>query len=325
MWPNLAQALLLVKITLNHVSQVYDLVPRESTLNQLEGIYQTSNFHDPMLTCKFFALFALGEAYSARAHSSSSSCRVPGTAYYVRAMTVISIFPERSNLIHVESLLLLVSFKLLRGTYEFFFFFPPTTRLLTILQSLFSYFLNRRHSGFFLTGNALRSALTIGLNHNIPERQCRDPMEREHRVRIWWAIYILDRMWSSKTGFPSEVSDDDIHVDMPSNVSAGSQFGDPEYCIAHINLARITGQIIDQVYSRKKYLETFLHREQKLLIALKNWMQTLPGSIRLDADHSTPKHILSLHLQFNQVRRIRSFSFGGEGVRSRELTDRRSV
>lgn len=153
-----------------------------------------------------------------------------------------------------------------------------------------------------MIGNAMRLALTLGLNHNIPERQCMDPTERQHRIRIWWAIYVFDRMWGSKTGFPIEMMDDDIHVDMPSKIDADSQFGDPEYFIASITLARITGQVIDKVYSRKKHPESFLHREQQLLISLKGWVQSLPSRIKLSSDRSSPKHVLSLHLQFNQVR-----------------------
>ena len=107
-WPGLAQARLLVRVAFNQLSRVYHLFLRKSTLEQLESIYRTSSLRDdPALTCKFFALFALGEVYSARTASSSGG-RVPGTRYYVRAMNLIPIMPERPGMIHVESLLLLV-------------------------------------------------------------------------------------------------------------------------------------------------------------------------------------------------------------------------
>lgn len=131
-----------------------------------------------------------------------------------------------------------------------------------------------------------------------------DPVGREHRVRIWWAIYVFDRMWGSKTGFPIQIQDEDIHVDMPSDVDVGlhsEEFSDTEYLVASIQLARITGQIVEKVYTRKKHVETFLQREHRLLLALRQWMQALPKHIRLSLDSSTPKHIVSLHLQFNQV------------------------
>lgn len=106
-WPSLAQARLLVKIAFNQLSRVYHLMLRKSTLEKLEEIYQTSKFDDPVLMCKFFALFALGHVYSSRSESSNE-CRVPGTAYYVRAMNLILILPERPSITHIECLLLLV-------------------------------------------------------------------------------------------------------------------------------------------------------------------------------------------------------------------------
>lgn len=132
-----------------------------------------------------------------------------------------------------------------------------------------------------------------------------DPVEREHRVRIWWAVYIFDRMWGSKTGFPLQIQDDDIHIDLPAEVitaSATEQFSDTAYLVASVQLARIVGQIIEKIYSRKEHRESFLQREQQLLLALQSWMQELPTHIRLPSDDSPPaKHIISLHLQFNQV------------------------
>lgn len=107
-WPSLPQARLLIQIVFSQVSRVYHLVLRKSTIDQLEDAYRDGDFDDPVLTCKFFALFALGEVYSARSNSTLE-CNVPGAAYYVNAMTLIPILPERPSLTHIETLLLLVS------------------------------------------------------------------------------------------------------------------------------------------------------------------------------------------------------------------------
>ncbi|KAJ5273807.1 hypothetical protein N7478_008932 [Penicillium angulare] len=274
-WPSLAQARLLIQVVFNQVSRVYHLVLRKSTMEELEDTYRRGNFDDPILTCKFFALFALGEVYSARTNTEME-CGVPGAAFYVHAMMLIPILPERPSLAHIESLLLL---------------------------SLYSYFLNRRHSAFFLVGSAMRVALTLGLHHDIPECQCADPVDRQHRIRLWWAIYVYDRMYGSKAGWPIQISDDDIHVEMPSTVPGpihDEEFSDTDFLVASIDLARITGQAIEKLYSRKRHPDSFLQREQKLLIALKQWSQSLPHHIRLNQDRSLPKNVISLHLQFNQ-------------------------
>lgn len=107
-WPRLPQARLLVRVVFNQLSRVYHLVLRKSTLEQLEDLYRFPALRDdPAWTSKFFALFALGEVYSSRS-DSSTGCRVPGTGYYVRAMNLVSILPERPGMVHMKSLLLLV-------------------------------------------------------------------------------------------------------------------------------------------------------------------------------------------------------------------------
>lgn len=152
----------------------------------------------------------------------------------------------------------------------------------------------------------MRMGLTIGLNHNISESQLIDPVERQHRIEIWWTIYIFDRMWGSKMGLPMQILDEDIHVDMPTPISPRwrheEELSDTDYMTANIKLAQIVGETITKLYSRRKYQETFLQRVQKLLKSLKNWMETLPESLRLNMEdlESSKKPVVSLHMAFNQ-------------------------
>lgn len=137
-WPSLPQARLLIQVVFSQVSRVYHLVLRRSTTVELEEAYRKSNFDDPVLTCKFFALFALGEVYSARSNSNLE-CGVPGAAYYVNAMTLIAILPERPSLAHIESLLLLVRARSIKSVQHMLrllvlvliFFESPTFRVST--------------------------------------------------------------------------------------------------------------------------------------------------------------------------------------------------
>lgn len=295
-WPSLHHARLLVRIAIHQIGHLYHLMMRKSTLDKLEEIYQTQDFDCTTNKCKFFALFAFGQAYSIRSEPYSVS-RVPGTLYFARAMGLVQILPERTSITHLETLLLLV------GCSANIVRLPGTNN---DTKSLFSYYLNRRHSAYILIGNAMRMGLTIGLNHNIPESQLIDPVERQHRIQIWWTIYIFDRMWGSKMGLPMQILDEDIHVDMPSTISPRwrheEELSDSEYMTANIKLARIVGETITKLYSRRKYQETFLQRVQKLLKALKNWVETLPESLRLNMEdlESSKKPIVSLHMAFNQ-------------------------
>lgn len=150
----------------------------------------------------------------------------------------------------------------------------------------------------------MRLSLSAGLNYNVPQSQNLGPVEREHRVRIWWTIYTLDRFWGSKSGFPVQIHDDDVHVDLPSSAAPAphsEQFGDSAYQIVTIELARITGNTTREIYSRKRSTESFLQREQKLLIQMQKWVQTLPEQIRLNPDKPNSRHAVHLHLQFSYV------------------------
>ncbi|KOS42751.1 hypothetical protein ACN38_g6348 [Penicillium nordicum] len=244
-WPGLVSAQLLVKTALGHIIPSFHLALKKDTLDMLHGVYQRGDFDNPSIKCKYFALFAIAQVFSTP-HDLSDTSNVPGLAYFAKAWNLIQIVPERPSMIHIESLLLI---------------------------AFFCQFLNRFHSAYLLIGNALRLSLSMGLNYNIPQTQNLHPVAREHRIRIWWTIYVLDRFWGSKSGFPVQIHDEDIHVDPPS-ISASEtysdQFLDGAYQVAAIELAKIIGDTTGEIYCRKISAETFLHREQSLLTQLKH-------------------------------------------------------
>ena len=133
-------------------------------------------------------------------------------------------------------------------------------------------------------------------------------VEREHRVRIWWSIYILDRFWGSKSGFPVQIHDDDIYVDLPSSQSETLEgyeeyFFEGHYQTAAIELARITGRITRDIYTRRKSTDSLLQRQHTILVQLRHWVNNLPESLKLHADRpgSSSKHTVHIHLQFSYV------------------------
>lgn len=80
-------------------------------MDVLHMIYQERKFDNQSLKCKYFALFAIGQAYSTRHDQSGGSAEsecVPGSTYFARALNIMQIIPERPSMIHIESLLLLV-------------------------------------------------------------------------------------------------------------------------------------------------------------------------------------------------------------------------
>jgi hypothetical protein len=149
----------------------------------------------------------------------------------------------------------------------------------------------------------------MGLNMNVPEQQFRDRLAREHRVRLWWSAYSLDRACASKLGLPVSVADDDIMVDLPSSdgldAAEEGDFGDIDYSLNSIELSRLAARLTRAIYSRRNHHDPFSKRVQAMLKDLTKWMDALPAKLQLkDNDASTPFHIVYIHLRFNQVRSL---------------------
>ena len=154
----------------------------------------------------------------------------------------------------------------------------------------------------------MRLGIIMGLHLNISESQLKDRAIREHGKRIWWTLYLFERMWSSRLGHPISISDDDIDAEPPSNdapeVAASDDFRDPEYIIASIDLARLAGQITASIYSRKRQKGDFSQRVQQNLRDLRGWIQGLPTHLKIEKvelSETLPRPIIYLHLSFNQV------------------------
>jgi hypothetical protein len=111
----------------------------------------------------------------------------------------------------------------------------------------------------------------------------------------------------SKLGHPTSIHDDDIQIDLPSNdgldVKARENFGDVDYILRNIELARLSTQVISSIYSRKKHRTPFSQRVQLCLKDLTKWVESLPPQLHLQGSggtHASPD-ILYMHLTFNQV------------------------
>lgn len=147
----------------------------------------------------------------------------------------------------------------------------------------------------------------MGLHLNIPESQLSDLAEREHRNRIWWTAYTLERMWAAKLGYPSAIQDEDIEVNLPSNPefvddSTTSDFADCAYFIARVGLARLSTRIIHSIYLQKADAPSLSRRVQDCFADLRRWLKELPVSLQIEAkEEELDPRVRSLHLLFNQL------------------------
>jgi proline utilization trans-activator len=148
----------------------------------------------------------------------------------------------------------------------------------------------------------------MGMHLNIPDFQLLDKATREHRKRVWWSAYVLDRTWASKLGHPVSIQDEDVHVDLPMGQDLAAKdsedFGDCDYIRCSVELAKLAERTYFYVYSRRKHQSPFAQRVQHILKDLTKWVESLPPHLQLDRNvqpQALPNYLLYLHLTFNQV------------------------
>ncbi|KEY70244.1 hypothetical protein S7711_04353 [Stachybotrys chartarum IBT 7711] len=126
------------------------------------------------------------------------------------------------------------------------------------LMSVYTLAVSRRNTAYAYHGMAVRTAMALGL-HRIREFSKIFPEEHYNmRINIWRSIFVLDRFVSASLGRPIAISEEDCyedHLEAPKNelghhgadsaLSAGS-------LDAVVNTCQTIGQILKQVYSRRK-------------------------------------------------------------------------
>lgn len=111
--PERIRANLLVRVALRFIGQDYHFFLHEDFLQQLEKAYdsdETPRF-DAIWACKFFVVLALGELYSTSIPASRGSrpSSVPGTGYFLTAVTLLQDLFEEPSIAQIETMLLFVS------------------------------------------------------------------------------------------------------------------------------------------------------------------------------------------------------------------------
>jgi hypothetical protein len=109
--------------------------------------------------------------------------------------------------------------------------------------------------------------------------------------------------------------DEDINVPLPSmdNLTDAEKkdFHDPSYIIAQYKLAKIIGEILNDIYRipQSGQAKRFIHSVHTHLKSLWSWHDTLPPVLEFNME-SVPMYssrsVASLHLNYGQVSRLTS-------------------
>lgn len=198
----------------------------------------------------------------------------PGFEYFTCALELLPDVHEEGTILFVETLALVGYF----------------------MQNL-----NRRDAAFLYIGMALRMAITLGLHQEASHLDL-DEATKEHRRRVWWSVYSLDRIHSVKSGNPITIYDEDIGVAFPSKLPH-----EPEYCAAvvlkhYTKLSQICGEIMVSIYRRTpKSGSTLMAAVKNIILSLSQWHRELPEELRFDpARLSISRESVSTLLHYSQ-------------------------
>ena len=214
----------------------------------------TSSRENCLAICQILLIFAYGQMYSVNQWSGNDG--PPGFAYYKHALRFLPEIHEEGSILFVEVLGLVAPY----------------------MQNL-----NRRDAAFLYIGLALRMAISLGLHQEVS-----DPgialVEREHRRRVWWSVYSMDRIICVKSGNPISIHDNDIDVAWPTPIEGlDIDLSTPRTLAHYTKLSRILGKIGEDIYRKKhKSGKGLLASVQSILSDLSDWLRNMPEELRLD-------------------------------------------
>lgn len=84
---------------------------------------------------------------------------------------------------------------------------------MALLASILLYEMNLKSAAWTWLGSSVRISQDIGLHR---EAGCRPTMEGEMRRRVWWTVYVWDRLLSLEMGRPILIEDDDCDISLPN-------------------------------------------------------------------------------------------------------------
>lgn len=160
-------------------------------------------------------------------------------------------------------------------------------------------------------GLAIRLAQSVGLHVDLKaakkDRNVGDSESetQETRRRVWYSLYVLDRLVALQLGRPPAISDEDCYVSLPSRVDDSNHDWDAEplpvisteeksvgeYFVRVIEFSSILGRVLrDLCNPHRKFVEK-LEETRNLDEIILSWKQRLPRYLRFDIGHAFEKSV----------------------------------
>ncbi|RSM14456.1 hypothetical protein CDV31_005473 [Fusarium ambrosium] len=221
-----------------------------------------------LIYCQVLLMFAYGQMYSINQWTGNDG--PPGFSYFMQALELLPDIHEEGSVLFVEVL------------------------------SLVGYFMqnfNRRDAAFLYIGLASRMAISLGLHQEVSDPTL-DETAREHRRRLWWSVYSMDRIICAKSGNPITIADGDIGTGIEPEISSVT------ILYHYTKLSRILGNIMENVYRKsRKTGSNLVESVQTIMGDLNLWLRNLPSQLRPDfnkPDKDISRESVSMFLHYYQ-------------------------
>ncbi|PVH75748.1 hypothetical protein DL98DRAFT_592883 [Cadophora sp. DSE1049] len=253
---------------------MYYLFDKEVFLGSLHQFYRDQHSQPNLWQIKMLLVFAFGTSILAREAGKSGPA---GAVYFGRA---IEALPDPHRLRQDP----IVSIEVL------------------CMLALFTQAMDMRRAAYDYVGQALRICLTQGLNRRFDTQRI-TRQEFEHRTKLWWTVYVIERKLSSLVGVPPALHDEDIALSMPS-IDPSQK---PGLTMAfHIEISSQLGQILNVVYGlghQRQLGAKFISAVQSILRRLADTSIMLNTDMRIELQRSSntiSRVAASLHLLHHQ-------------------------
>ncbi|KAH7128285.1 fungal-specific transcription factor domain-containing protein [Dendryphion nanum] len=175
---------------LDSIHEAFPILHWPTFQREVDQIYTARSFHgiSPDWINLFFAVMACGTLQASISSPGSPKPGKAGTAFFDQAGHAMGQASQGPNLNHVKTALLL---------------------------SIFATESNRKTEGATWLATAARYAQMLGLHIEAHQSSV---LDAEMRRRLWWAIYVRDRISSLGSHIPMLIQEDDFEVTIPSSV-----------------------------------------------------------------------------------------------------------
>ncbi|KAL3454096.1 fungal-specific transcription factor domain-containing protein [Aspergillus insuetus] len=284
---------------------MYHLFDKAAFLRRLHEFYENHKSETPKPTnlwhIQMLVIFALGTSILSRESGPSGPT---GSQYFSRA---IEALPDCHQL-----------------SQE-----PVLSIEILGLIALYMQAMDMRVAAHQYAGLAVRICVAHGLERRWDSRR-NTREEFEHRSRLWWSIYVIDRKLSSLIGVVPAISDEDISLPKPEVREEADE--DSRSMAFHVEIMSQLGHVLNVVYGHGlqralgcKFItaiQAVLHKQAETATRLNVCMKTnshLPGSAQDISRTAANLYLLHHQITILAIRPITYF------LLERKLSDERST